>query len=899
MTLRYTASCLLIATAAAGHAQMTVDDSQSPTWLVQNVLLGQGVTASNIMFNGALGNQANVQIGEFSAPGTDLHLDAGIVMASGNVRSDNALFITGSNGPASSFAANSVLTNFTDNDLAQLSGQTINDAAVLEFDFVPTGDSLKFRYVFGSEEYTSYTCSQFNDAFGFFLSGPGITGPFSNGAINIALVPGTSVPISINTVNGGSPTGGGLASTCAAADPNWQANSIYYYDNAGQSGVTVTYDGFTVVMTAFALVQCGVQYHIKLAIGDGFDTTLDSGVFLEAGSFTSTGQVVPTLTTNTVSANDTTMFEGCGVVQFDFHRLGDTSVVDTIDVVIGGTATPGVDYSPAFPNQLIFQQGDSVLPYPLYIPLDADGIETLTLTITQNIVCSGSQVVNTYQFYIDQHPELAVNPVDINGTCGQQYVLDPHLTGGTGQAHYSWSNGATTPTITVSPAVTTTYYFTVTDTCGIASLSDSIVVTMPVYAPVEITVSPTDLIPCLGTDDIAVTGATGGNGTYTYGWTLAGANAGNTATINVPAAVPEVYYVATVTDGCGATATDSVLVGQAPLDPIIITTSDERAICLGDTVTLAVQNVTGGNGVYTYQWTNGSNQAISAADTVQVGVPADAAYMIHVEDQCGYEGDTLIHALIPHPAPFRVDLGADTVICLDQELELQARVTGGSGYYTLAWENQDLDDPLLTVKPTSNATYRVYALDQCGEIVSDMINVGVEGPVADIIATNTGQDDWVFKASTLPTFCRNYRWDLGDGATSRKEIVAHSYLDLEEHWVHLKVVTFTGCEAEDSMLVQPPAHIYFPNAFTPDGDGINELFGPSGHYIDSFEMTIFDRWGQAIFQTDDVEYKWDGKINGTAAPTGMYVFKYKVEGHLFPSIEDYGHVTLLRGDQGE
>ncbi|MBK7946536.1 MAG: choice-of-anchor L domain-containing protein [Flavobacteriales bacterium] len=77
------------------------------------------------------------------------------------------------------------------------------------------------------------------------------------------------------------------------ADPNWQANSIYFVDNAGQSGGTVTYDGMTVVLTAFALVQCGTQYHIKIAIGDGTDPVLDSGVFLKAGSFASTGQVIP------------------------------------------------------------------------------------------------------------------------------------------------------------------------------------------------------------------------------------------------------------------------------------------------------------------------------------------------------------------------------------------------------------------------------------------------------------------------------------------------------------------------------------------------------------------------------------------------------------------------------
>ena len=82
-------------------------------------------------------------------------------------------------------------------------GNDIQDISILEFDFVPTGDSLKFNYVFGSEEYPSFNCSAtFNDVFGFFLSGPGISGPYTNNAANIALVPGTSLPVSIANIHG-------------------------------------------------------------------------------------------------------------------------------------------------------------------------------------------------------------------------------------------------------------------------------------------------------------------------------------------------------------------------------------------------------------------------------------------------------------------------------------------------------------------------------------------------------------------------------------------------------------------------------------------------------------------------------------------------------------------------
>ena len=66
---------------------------------------------------------------------------------------------------------------------------SVNDIAKLEFDFVPTSDTITFRYVFGSQEYFAYENTQYNDVFGFFLSGPGIAGPYANGAINLAIVP--------------------------------------------------------------------------------------------------------------------------------------------------------------------------------------------------------------------------------------------------------------------------------------------------------------------------------------------------------------------------------------------------------------------------------------------------------------------------------------------------------------------------------------------------------------------------------------------------------------------------------------------------------------------------------------------------------------------------------------
>ncbi|MBC8883453.1 choice-of-anchor L domain-containing protein [Flavobacterium piscinae] len=110
----------------------------------------------------------------------------------------------------------------------------------------------------------------------FFLSGPGIAGPFSGGAINIALIPSTTIPITINTVNGG------FANGCPAVLPGG-ANSGFYVNNCG--GTSIQYDGFTTVLTASATVECGELYHIKLAVANVGDNGWDSAVFLQANSF--------------------------------------------------------------------------------------------------------------------------------------------------------------------------------------------------------------------------------------------------------------------------------------------------------------------------------------------------------------------------------------------------------------------------------------------------------------------------------------------------------------------------------------------------------------------------------------------------------------------------------------
>lgn len=868
-----------LALGLAGHAQLVINNTQTPAQLVNDVLLGNGVQAFNIRYNGVLNPAANViGSGSFTATNSNLGLAAGLILSSGQA---NAVA-----GAQSSFSGNANGTG-SDPDLVSVSGGTINDRAMLEFDFIPTGDTLKFRFVFASEEYPEYVCS-FNDAFGFFLSGPGIAGPYSGASENIALIPGTTVPVTINNVNNGL-NNNPANPTCPAQNPG------FYVDNTG--GTTVVFDGMTVVMQATYVVQCGLTYHIKLGVGDALDSTFDSAVFLEAGSFVSTGQVIPTLAQSTGVVGNT-MLEGCNPVSLTFTRLGDTSTVDTVDIFIGGTATPGVDYTYIFPPQLIFPENVESLTITFDVPIDPDGPETMIITIEQLVACAGLVLQTNFTFNIDSPPPLVVTGDTIPSICGQNNLLIPSVSGGMGQYTYDWSTGATTATINAAPAVTTTYSVTVTDICNIPPQTVDFVVVLPIYPPLELVMWPDTLIDCLGNGDISVLSVTGGDGVFSYQWSLGGVPLGNGPLLNVPSSTPPVYYTMTVSEGCGTSISDSVQVGTVPLPDIEIETAgDQAVICAGDSTTLTITGITGGNGVYDWTWTDPNGSVIGTGWTITVPVFTTTPYIITANDQCGYTGVASVNGVMPIYDPFVLTMVPDHVLCAGDSTMIHALVNGGSGYYHILWAGADsLTDPLYWVSPVEDTEYRVMVRDQCGEVRFGETEIEVEHVSVDIVEVNEGQDDWYLLAATQP-YARTWIWDMGDGTRYRNDEVRHSYLDLEEHWVTLNIVTPNGCYGNDSLLLRPPAHIYFPNAFSPDGDGWNEVFGPDGHYITHFEMQIFNRWGELIYSTNDILAPWDGTYGGSPAPTGVYVYKYRAEGHYFPPVDGMGHLTLLRGSQ--
>ncbi|MFD2892569.1 choice-of-anchor L domain-containing protein, partial [Flavobacterium chuncheonense] len=264
-------------------SQLMTNQSISPQQLVVNELVGSGVVISNVKFN----NNAvaalvpNEQAAKFTnGASTPMGIETGVLLTTG--KSLVAEIGTNASGTppftqGGSRSSTPTTPYQNDPDLDILVTQTVRNCAVLEFDFVPNSSIVKFEYVFASEEYPEFSCSSFNDVFGFFLSGPGITGPYTNNAKNIALIPGTTLPVSIRNVNPGA---------CSLHPQYYVSNDTFIDPNTGLLNPnTIQYDGMTTTFIAESNVQCGQTYHIKLAIANVSDNALDSGVFLKGGSF--------------------------------------------------------------------------------------------------------------------------------------------------------------------------------------------------------------------------------------------------------------------------------------------------------------------------------------------------------------------------------------------------------------------------------------------------------------------------------------------------------------------------------------------------------------------------------------------------------------------------------------
>jgi len=775
---------------ASLYAQLQTNNSLNPQGLVQNVLLGNGVTVSNVSYNGS-----PAAIAQFTAANTTLGINSGIVLTTGTTLPNG----DGPHGPNDTPGAGVDNNMGGFNLLSQaIQGTQTYNAAILEFDFVPYADTVRFKYVFGSDEYPEFAPpnnTTYNDVFGFFISGPGITG-FQN----IALLPNGAV-VSINNVN-------------------TITNPFYFVNNGdgntapyNQSPQYIQYDGFTKVLEAVSKVQCGQTYHLIIAIADVGDGQWDSGIFLEANSLSTLTPIeIDHTLSQQVFPNPDWMAEGCVSTNVTLTRQANLTQSLTIPVQLSGTATSGIDYN-GVPASVTFQPGQTTVSFTIQSLTDAllEGLETLTLTFPITDPC-GNVTPLVLDLWIQDNQPMQVTLSTTPPSCpGDPVTINSQISGGVQPYTYLWSTGQTTGSMTFTPSTTTTVWLEVTDACTGIPAYDTLVVNVPVFAPLSVVVSPdiTEICPYVPAT-IGVQ-ASGGSGQYTYLWSVNSLLSGTSDSLLVNPGSSTTYLI-TVSDNCGNSVQDSVIYTILS-PPLVLQMNGPFEICPGDSVDLLV-TATGGYGTYYYNWsTTATTPGITVAPQVST------SYFVQVSDECQTFSTTAVAVV-------------------------------------------------QVVKPLAN----FYIATQ-----NPMQGLPVQ-------LTNASFNAW------------SYAWSFGDGNGSFLVNPTHVYTQPGAYEITLIATDQKGCVDSISKWIEiaPERYIYLPNSFTPDGDGLNEYF--YGRFIGllSARFYIFNRWGEEIFFSDQLNFVWNGEYEGVPVQDGTYSWYliYEIEKGIYEDLS--GHVNVIR-----
>lgn len=766
---------LLLFLAGSGFAQLTVSP-QTDLQQLARTITGPGVIISN----------PNIQChnrgyGQFQYQGSLLGIDEGILLTTGTI--DNA--VGPNNVEDRSFnqqrSGNAVLNTVT--------GRTTYDACLFEFDVIPGGDSLRFDFVFASEEYNEWVGSQFNDVFGFFISGPGIDGdPEIGNEKNIALIPGTEQAVAINNVNNGS-------------------NSDHYHDNAG--GQHIQYDGLTTGLSAFSAVEPCQTYHLKLVVADASDRIYDSGVFI--AKVKSNPVSMELFTEN----GGDTLIEGCndGYVRFTRQVVDDQDL--TLEYYLHGTATNGVDYAD-------IGQPDNNVPKTITIPANqayvdqainvvADGVpegletmlfilgnpycpatyaDTLLVPVVDSLfatagpaistICKGGEVAlyatggtsyswtpaeglssttisnpaaapaATTQYTVTVahgnctktlHAEVKVSDLTIQGAITKPLchgdatgIINLSVTNGIPPYAFAWTgpNGFSANTEDIAYLTAGTYTVTATDAA--CTRTQSFNVGQP--APLTVGLTPSLLvfgqnISCHGGDDGYInTTITGGTGPYTASWT--GTNGFTSHAINLSGLSAATYHV-TITDVNGCTATASVtLEDSGPMAAEITEAHDVQ--CVGDGSGSATVSVFGGMPLYNYAWNTTPVQTTASATGLLPG-----SYTVTVTDQygCEIQASTTING---PTQPLSVQLKSKNDLTCHGAANGSAAITmsGGMPGYSVVW-NTTPPQTGTVANGLSGGTYTATVTDANGCQATRQVTIAE--PAEALAITITAQEN--------------------------------------------------------------------------------------------------------------------------------------------------------------
>ena len=498
---------------------------------------------------------------------------------------------------------------------------------------------------------------------------------------------------------------------------------------------------------------------------------------------------------------------------------------------------------------------------------------------------------------IIEHPALLVDIAAITQvSCGGESdgAIDMNVTGGANSYTYTWSNGAITEDI--SRLAAGNYSVTVTDSNN-CTVTNSATVTEP--DPLTATIINVNHLVCYNdSNGSATANVSGGTPPYTYFWTPS-ANTNAMATgLNAGT------YTLAVNDSNNCQQTAMITITEP--DSLVVAISNDTTICERELITLQA-TATGGTALYTYNWNPGSMSTAS----VTVNPALSTTYTLAVTDvnNCQAAPQSVTVDVNPLPqvsftadpengcAPLCVSLNNITPNSSIATWNFGNGQTGSGAIITHCYPESGIYSITLDVRDSNGCENALAVPDLIqvfpAPVAGFSITPPTSAPVNSLVIFNDqsiGADHWL--------------WNFGDilNSTSTLQNPKFTYAELGSYTVNLTVSNNEGCTDTTShvILIEPEFTLYIPNAFTPDNDGLNDFFALQGAHFNSFEMEIFNRWGESIYHTAHPnpsrgEGLWDGTVNGKdSAPQGVYVYKIRVEDFKGQRHYYVGNVTLIR-----
>jgi gliding motility-associated-like protein len=481
-------------------------------------------------------------------------------------------------------------------------------------------------------------------------------------------------------------------------------------------------------------------------------------------------------------------------------------------------------------------------------------------------------------------PPLAVVPVD--ATCfGVNGSATASPTEGTAPHTFTWSNSPATTATASLPAGS----YSVTST---ASNGCQQVNTFVINQPTEIVVAEvhTDVNCNAATTGSITLTANGGAGNYTYLWQP------NVSTTNSASSIGAGTYGITVTDQTNCTAAVSVTVTEPAA--IAVTATTAAASCFGLSNGSIAATATGGTPTYSYTATDGAATFNSSTGSFNA-LPA-GSYTIVATDINSCTSST--NAVVSEPSQINVSAIASDVTCYQRtDGSINATATGGSPGYNYALSSGASNASGLFTNLASGS-YSLTVTDNGNCSATTTAQIVEPGPVEVTVVPNPTETSLgnpvQLNISTNQSGTINYSWIPATGLScSNCDNPIFDGINTVTYTVN--VSTSNGCSGSSQITatVIPDYTVYIPNAFSPNNDGGNDYWQVYGNIkaVKQFSIMVFNRWGEKVYETEDVNFKWDGFASGKQVPAGVYVYSVKyifIDNHTDTNYK--GSLTILK-----